>query len=277
MDRDRPPRSPREVRREVDEELAFHLDMRRRELIAAGRPPATAEEEAHRLIGDLELTRRRCVESQLRLERRARRRESLADLGQDLAFAARAFARRPGFATAAVLVLALGLGAAVAVFTIADHVALRPLPYRDAERVVAIYRTVPAAGEERGLVAIGDFLDWQETATSFAALGLAEPFGFDLTGERAPESVPALLVTAGFFAALGIEPIAGRLPAAGDFEGDGPGPVLISESLWRRRFGADPGVVGGTIALDGRPTPVIGVLPADPAFPEPADVWAPKR
>lgn len=276
MDAERPRRSPRDVRREVDEELRFHLEMRRRELLAAGFSEAAADDEARRRFGDLDLTRRRCTESQLRKERRMRRREVLADLVQDLAVGWRALARRPGFAAAAVLVLALGLGASLAVFTVADHVALRPLPYRDAERVVTIFRTDPAAGEERGLAATGDFLDWQETARAFSALGLAEPFGFDLTGDGPPEPLPALLVTGGWFAALGVEPLGGRLPTAEDFAAAGPAPVLISESLWRRRFGADPGLVGRTIELDGAPTPVIGVLPDGVAFPEPVSVWAPK-
>lgn len=186
MDGHRPARGPRDVRRDVDEELRFHLEMRERELLAAGLPPSGARDEARRRFGDLELTRRRCTDSQLRLERRRRHREMLADLTQDLAVGARAFARRPGFAAAAVLVLALGLGAAVAVFTVADHVALRPLPYADAERVAAIFRTDPAAGEDRGLAAIGDFLDWQETATAFAAMGLAEPLGWTSRATAGP-------------------------------------------------------------------------------------------
>lgn len=265
------------MRRDVDEELRFHLELRERELVASGLPPSEARDEARRRFGDLELTRRRCADSQLRLERRRRRRDMLADLTQDLAVGARAFARRPGFAAAVVVVLALGLGAAVAVFTVADHVALRPLPYPDAERLVAIFRTDPAAGEERGLVATGDFLDWQETATAFAALGLAEPSGLDLTGDGPPEPLQAWRVTSGYFAALGVEPLLGRLPAAEEYAAEGPGPVLISESLWRRRFAADPALVGRALELDGQPTPVAGVLPDAVAFPEPADVWAPKR
>ena len=130
-------------------------------------------------------------------------------LWQDLRYAFRTLGRNPGFTIISAITLAIGIGATTAIFSVADHVVMRPLPYRDADQVVTLWETDRVTGEQHKEVAPGNFLAWQERAAGFEAMGLAEPTGVDLTGDGVPISVASWHVTENFFEALGVPPIPG--------------------------------------------------------------------
>lgn len=279
-------RTAGQIRTEIDEEIATHLELVVAELEARGYTRSAAEEEAMRRFGDLRETRDVCAAADLRRERRNTRREYATSLRQDVWFGLRQWRARPLVGLSAVLVLALAIGATTAVFSVVDHVVFRPLPYIDAHEVLTVWETDNRTGERLGGVSPADYLDVAQQATQFSAVGLAEPFSYDVSiGEGPPQSVPTWLVTAGFFDALGVRPLVGRLFTASDYMPDGsittahlppPASVVVSESFWHRRWGGDPAVIGRTIDLDGVPVVVIGVVPATAAYPEAADLWAPK-
>lgn len=214
-----------------------------------------------------------------------KRREWWSEVVQDARLAVRQLRRRPAFAWVAVLTLAIGVGANTAIFSAADHVLWRPLPYVDADRVVRVFETDRRAGEDRKDAAPANFLDWRERSRAFAAMGLAEPFSFDMVFNGRPERARAWLVSEGYFEALGVRPVLGRGFVADEYgqaltQGESGLPAamvaVISHRMWRDRFGADAGIIGSTIELNKMPATVVGVLPSSLDYPEPRDVWLPK-
>jgi putative ABC transport system permease protein len=264
------------IRRDVDTEIEFHLAMRVRELIGQGHTAESARAEALRKFGDMARTRAVCMESDYRVHRRKKRRELMNELAQDIRVAFRQLRRRPGFALIAILTLAVGIGANTAIFSAADHVLLRPLGNVEPERVVTFWETNPAVSDDLLEVAPGNFAQWEERAEAFSAVGLAEPYGFELTGgEGPPAPASAWLVTEGFFSAAGIHPSPGRAFLPDDYRTNAQ-VVVISHRLWQSRWDGDPSIVGRPIELDGTEWLVMGVLPADVEYPAYRDVWAPK-
>lgn len=183
---------------------------------------------------------------------------------QDLRFALRQLFRRPGFSAIAIVTLALGIGATTAIFSVVDHLMLRDLPFPNWDRIVTIWQDNRRDQKPRDDVAPGNYLDWKERNRVFEVMGAAEPYSMDLTGEgHRPEVIISSLVTEGFFAALGVQPLIGRLLREGDFRAGGGKVAVIGHGLWQRRFGGDPAIVGRALTLDGEPHVVVGVLPAD--------------
>jgi predicted permease len=200
----------------------------------------------------------------------------------DLRIALRQLAKRPGFAVVAIVTLALGIGATTTIFSVVDHLMLRDLPFPDADRVVTLWQTNAREGVEREDVAPGNYFDWKERSGAFAAMGAVEPYSFDLTGDDRPEVVLANYVTDGFFEALGVQPIAGRLLQADDFRDNSAAVAVMGWGLWQRRFGGDPALVGRTVVLDGHPATVVGILPRDLDLGlgysyARRDLWVPRR
>ena len=184
----------------------------------------------------------------------------LEQLLQDLRYGLRMIWKFPGFTLVAVLTLALGIGANTAIFSVVYAVLLRPLPYRDASRLVVMNETTPRVGTLS--VSYLNFLDWRKQSTAFAQMATVHQVGFNLTGVARPEVIRGLAVSPEFLSMLGVEPLTGR-----DFtaqEGNaGTEPVLIlSYEMWQSHFGSDPSAVGKTMSLDGRPFTIVGVLPA---------------
>jgi putative ABC transport system permease protein len=236
------------VDQEVEEELAFHLEMRRRE----GKPIDAA---------DIERVRRACLDIARRTEQQMRLTTWFEERRADIRFALRQLRRAPGFAAVAVLTLALGIGANSAIFALADATFLRALPFaHPADRLVALY-------ESRGPgvifpVSQADFADWRDqnrtlTATAAVMMSQATIAGPDGT----PEQLPARLVTVRFFDVLGVTPLVGRTFQASDLKPN-PQAVVVSEAFWRSRLGADPSAVGRSLVLNGRPLDLVGVVPA---------------
>jgi len=197
----------------------------------------------------------------------------MGTLWQDLRYGLRALAKRPGFTTVAVVTLALGIGANTAIFSVVNAVLLRPLPYREADRLV-----VALHGGNNPVSPI-DFAEWRGQNTVFEQMAAAEFWSPNLTGRDQPEQLWAVRATDNLFAMLGVEPALGRAFQTGDDQPGAAPVVVLSQRLWQRRFGGDPGVVGQTLVLDGRAHTVVGVMPRGFEFPlfwaTKAEMWAP--
>ena len=201
-------------------------------------------------------------------------------LFRDVALAGRNAYRRPGFTMLVVLTLALGIGVNSAVFALLDGVLLRPLPYRDPARIVFLWQTLPAKNVMEVEATPFDFSAWQ-ALRGVSELAMVKPDTFTLSGDDHPERVRGSRVTASLMPLLGIAPRLGRLFTQDeDLAGTGPAAIL-SDRLWRRRFGADARVVGQTIRVDGEPRTIVGVMPRRASMPGPLaeddDLWLPMR
>jgi len=207
---------------------------------------------------------------------------------QDFRFAVRMLLKNPGFTAAAVLTLALGIGANTAIFSVVSSVLLRPLPFKDPDRLVMVWERHVQKGYEMNHAGVATFLDWKTQNTVFesmAAFGIDE--ALNLTGDYEPERITAVPVSANLFEVLGVNPTLGRTFRV---EEETPGRdqvIILSHGLWQRRFGSDPNLVGKTIVLDARSYLVVGIMPPGFVFPgmtgllygfffsKPADVWIP--
>ena len=248
-------RTDAEVERDIRDEVAFHLDLRVRELVEAGSSPEQAHAEAQRQFGDVAATAAYIRSLDTRKETRMRWRLWAEELRQDLTFGIRMLARQRGLTTVAVLTIALGVAATAIVFAVVHAALLAPLPYRDANRLVVTRLSIP------------DYKDLRESARAFASTGIWASNLYTLDDEQVLGGV----VSPSVFTTLGVVPAIGRSISDGD--GDSAVAVL-SHGLWQRRFGGDPRVVGRTIRLTGLPYTVVGVMPRGFGFPSDAfQLW----
>jgi putative ABC transport system permease protein len=193
-------------------------------------------------------------------------------VNQDIRYAVRKLSRTPGFTAIAAFTLALAIGATTAIFTVIDGVLLKPLPFRDPERVV---RVTNIRDGNRQPSSVPDFLDIRSQSKSFSSLAAIDAQAMNLTGGSEPERVQAARVGATFWNLLGVTPALGRGFAPNEDTQAAGRTVVLSDGLWKRRFGQDPRIVGKTIALDGNSYTVIGVAPARFSFPDRPEVWIP--
>jgi putative ABC transport system permease protein len=182
---------------------------------------------------------------------------------QDIRYAIRLCLRTPGFTTVAVLALALGIGANTAIFTIVNAVLLEPLPFREPDRLVAMWETNARRPGRPNTISPANFLRWRERATVFERTAPFYDYRVNLTGAGAPEELVAMDVTPDFFPALGVPTLAGRTFAAEEGPKGHDEVAVLGFNLWQRRFAGDPGIIGRTIQINGRPITVIGIMPAD--------------
>ena len=194
---------------------------------------------------------------------------------KDLQFAARSLLKRPGFTLIVVFTLALGIGANAAVFSVINAVLLRPLPYRDADRVVTLWQNNIKAGIPRNDVSPANFIDWSEQSTSFEAIAGIEPFGFSMVGDGEPERLSAWVVTSGFFQVAATDALLGRTFTAEDYVPGNNRVVVLGHGLWQRRFGGDRGIVGRTLNFNGQPYVIVGVMPPQFQLPPDREIWVP--
>ncbi len=187
-------------------------------------------------------------------------------LKQDVGYAVRSLSRTPGFTATAIVVAALGIGATTATFSTADHVLLRPLPFADADRLVRLTENHTAQGYPRIEPSPPNYLDWRRMATSFEGIEAFTADTASLVGAGEPERLRGARVAGGVFTLLRRQAAIGRTIAEADLTGT-PDAIVISDLLWRTRFGADPDVLGRTLTLDERTLVVIGVMPPDFHFP----------
>ena len=191
-------------------------------------------------------------------------------LWQDIRHGLRLWVKRPGFTAVVVCTLALGIGANTAIFSVVNALLLRPLPFREPERLVMVWETMP--GNDERWVAPGNFLDWREEARSFERLEGYFDTRFNLTGAGEAERVDGVVVSGGLFQLLGAQAVAGRTLTADD-DRAASRLAVISQGLWQRRFSGSREAIGRSINIDGEPTEIVGVMPAGFNFPERAQVW----
>lgn len=194
----------------------------------------------------------------------------------DLRLALRQLLKNPGFTAVAVLILALGIGANTAIFSFVHAILLRPLPYRDPDRLVMVFESRATDGSDRQPVAAPMLGHWRRQTTVFEGLAARGGDTFALSGRGPAESLAGTRVSANLFALLGLRPILGRdfLPEEETFGKHRV--VLLSHELWQRRFGGDAEIVGQTITVNSEPHTVVGVMPARTLFPEAGtEIWSP--
>jgi predicted permease len=255
--------SRRRAGRQLQQELSFHLDRQAAENIAAGMSPEQARLAALRTFGNPGLIRERARETWSW--------QWLDRLFHDLRFAARTLTRSPGFAFIAILIMALGIGATTSLFTMVRAILLSPLPFRDPGRLVMLYDHFrEGATNDFGVVSPGDYRDWRAQTHSFEDVAAYRGSGGIVSGlhSELPEVAKGAGASANFFALLGVNPIYGRAFTAAEDQPRGPDVVILSWSLFQRRFAGDPSIVGKQIHLDTIPTTVLGVLPAWFTYPD---------
>jgi predicted permease len=243
----------------LDDELLFHVEHQVAENLAAGMSPQEARYAAMRAFGNPAL-----------LRDQARSTWSwawLESLARDFGYGVRTLTRTPGFALIAVIVMSLGIGANIALFTIVRGVLLKPLPYSHPERLVALYENDSNTKRSDPYMPVdaGSFWQWQDAVKGSAELALISPFqeySVSAEGGNLPEHLDAGWCSWNFFRLLGVEPLIGRTFSADDDRPDAPATVILANNFWKRRYSGDPAIVGKTIWLDARPYTVIGVLPA---------------
>ncbi len=199
----------------------------------------------------------------------------MANLMHDLRTALRQMLQAPGFAAVALLTLALGIGANTTIFSLTSALLLRPLPYAEADRIVAVFEKRVKENNLTNPVSPADYLDWKAQSDVFAAMAATSGTSADLIGEGEPERIPSRAVTAEFFSVVGARPALGRLFTQADTQPGNEFVVILSDGIWRDRFGADPGVIGRKINLSGRPHEIIGVLLASFQYWDTGRLWFP--
>ena len=197
---------------------------------------------------------------------------------QDLKYAFRVLRKNPGFALGAIIVLALGIGANSAIFSVVNAVLLRPLPYTDAERIAMVYHVPPQKsfpGMKIFAVSPANYLDWKSQSSAFDAMSIFHGTTMTVTGKDQPEAMPGIVVSSEFFQVFGAAPLMGRTFTPEE-DADGHGHVVVlSYPFWQNYFGADPNVIGKNLAFNGQPYSIIGVMPERFHFPDQGEYFVP--
>ena len=248
------------------EELQSHLQMHMEDNIRKGMTPEQARREALLKLGGAEAT--------TQAYRDHNTLPFFETLWQDLRYTLRQLRKNPGFAATAMLVLALGIGASVAVFAFVDASLIQPLPYREPSRLVVIFGSIPLGPKFH--LSFPDYYDFKRLNKSFTQFEVYDSNGFMLTTPTGTQLAPGARVSAGFFRVLGVAPILGRDFTDGEDRKSAPRSVILSYSAWQQRYGSRRDVLGQTVTLDGNPNTIVGVLPQTFHFApaEPAEYWA---
>lgn len=254
----------------LSEELEFHLEQQIAENRAAGMSQEEARQAAQRTFGNPVVLREQARDSWSW--------NGLEALVRDVRIGTRTLLRSPGFALTAILVMALGIGANVALFTLVRSVLLRPLPFAEPGRLVGIFEAQSDGSNQDNIVAGGCFGVWQDHARSFTSLAITQEMDYNLAGagNQLPEVVDAQAASWNLFPLLGVRPAVGRLFTAADDQPGANATAVLSWGLWKRRFGGDPSVVGRSILIDAKSYTVVGILPAWFTWPDSkVELWTP--
>jgi predicted permease len=258
---------------DVRDELRFHLESKTEELMALGLSRDQARKEAERNFGSVPAVQHIGEQLGARMERRKNLRDYWADCRQDIRYTLRMLRNNPGFAIVSILVLALGIGANVAVFSVIDTMLLRPLPFADSQQLVWFTggrqldeKTLAAAGLSGVTYTVDAYQEFQRYNHSFASVAAYQTFygslGYKLTGWGQPKQIVAVEVSDNFFPTLGVQASLGRLFTEQECQKGGAPAALLSYFFWKNKFAADPAIVGKVVTINGAPVTVIGVLPA---------------
>ncbi|HTT66385.1 MAG TPA: ABC transporter permease [Bryobacteraceae bacterium] len=240
----------RRLDRELEDEILAHLELAERDAVARGLSPEEARRDARRSFGGI---------AQVREEHRDRRGLPwIETVARDLRYGLAALVRVPGFTSIVVSVLALGIGANVAMFSIVESVLFKPLPFPEPDRIVAVWEA-PRPGVSNATSA-PDFLDWRRLATDFEGLSAEKPVSAATSSPGGPVRLSGKAVTADYFRVFGVSTLLGRVFAPEEVRPGSARVMVLSFAAWQTRFGGDPGILGRQIPLDGEPHRVVGVL-----------------
>jgi predicted permease len=249
----------RELGRRIDEEIQFHLQMQTEENIRRGMDLPDAQEAARSKVGNITYV----TEEVYRMNTLS----FLEEIVRNVRFSLRTLRRSPGFAAAAILTLAIGIGANTAVFSVVDAILLKPLPYPEAGQLISVQHTAPgapgimsASGDLR--LSASMFFTYADHNRSFEAIGGWSVGTATVTGQGEPEEVRTIIVTKGVLEALGVKPVAGRWLAEADQSPGAARVVMLSYGYWQRRFGGDHGMIGKSLIVGAQPMQIVGVMPA---------------
>src|SRR4051812_6797684 len=259
----------RRLEHDLDEELAFHLAMREADYRDGGASEVDARLAARRRFGSVAYLKEQC--------RDMWSFDPFETLLQDVRYALRTLRKAPGFTLVAVFALAVGIGGNTAIFSLLDAVRGGALPYRDADRLVLIWGTVLRSKVERRGASYPDFQDWRRQSHSFEDMAAADTQSMTLIVDGDPERIQTEFVSAAYFSLLGLSPARGRAFRADEDDVGKPAPVVVlSDGLWRRRFGGDPQIVGRTLTLNTRIYTIVGVMPQGfKGLSDTAEAWVP--
>ncbi len=272
--------SERDIARDVDDELHFHLRAREDDLVARGWGRDEARRQAERDFGDVDDARRYATNLDQQTVAIGKRRDHMHALRQDLIYAIRRLWQAPAFTAAALATLALGIGATTGIFSVVNGVLLRPLPYPEATQLYRVWSVNATGGNLQASVSAMDLDDWRAQRSQIADLGgfWHQPgsSGLDLTGSGEPQHLASVFVTPGFFSTMGVQPVLGRLPREDELVRGGNDRFLVlSHTFWQRHFGGRADAVGSTLRVRGEAFTVLGVLPRSFDYPTAAaDVFA---
>lgn len=266
---------------EIIEELAQHLEDVYQRSLRTGATEAEAQNAALQELATDDLLQKEMRRSQTPFKESpvaggSTNSNFVADLMHDVRYAARLQRKNPGFTIVAVIALALGIGANTAIFSVVNTILLRPLPYKDPERLVMVWEDATRHGYPRDTPAAANFVDWRDQNQVFEGMAAIDDTSFNLTGSGDPERLEGRRVSANMFPLLGVEPQLGRVFTAAEDQPGAQRVVLLSFALWQRRFGGDSGIVGQSLTLNGESHVVVGVMPARFQFPSSDDqAWVP--
>ena len=267
-----------DIEADIDDELSFHLAERIEALRAEGRSEAEARAQALEEFGDVRDVRTALRTIDQRMEQRRVRGEWLTAMATRLRHSVRVLVRQPHFTVPAVATLAMGMASALTIFTLLDTIVLTPLPFPNADRLVALSSPMPKLNDTWG-IARHQLFYYTANARSIEEMALYRASEATLTGDgntQFAERVPIATVSAGIFHVLGIVPMLGRTLTAQDNLEREPSSVVLGHALWMRRFGGDPAIVGRTVDIDGFALQVVGVAAPGAQLPDrPVDLWLP--
>ena len=257
-----------ELDHELDEEMRFHLERDIEQNIRSGMTPEDARYAALKTFSGMDQSKEEC--------RDARGVGMVENILRDISYSVRVLLKSYGFTLVIVLTLALGIGANTAIFSFANGILLRPLPYPQSERLAVIDETALKRGIDSMSVSYPNFLDWREQNTVFE--GIAVHFGtnrFSLSGAGEPVEIRGSRISHGLFEVLRVSPQLGRTFTANEDRPEEDAVVILGHDLWQRSFGGDPNIVGQKIMISTRPRTVVGVMPPGFRFPEVSELWVP--
>ena len=257
----------RRLDRDIQRELDFHLAMEADRRARAGLPPRVARQSALRDFGEV---------TRVREEVRDTRGMTFWDaLVQDVKFGVRTLRRSPAYTLAAILILALGIGANTAMFSVIDGVLLKPLPFRDGHELVLVQQAAPQTNRATVGVSIPELYDYRKRLTAIKDLVEYHSMSFALLNQGDPDRVDTGVVSANFFDVLGVKPLHGRTFIDTDDDLGSEAVLVLSHAYWQEKFAGDKSVVGKTVEMNDRMHTIVGVLPAYPQYPRENDVYMP--
>jgi predicted permease len=294
--RDVPPRAPpawrrylrfwgHDAARDLDDELRFHIDARYDEYVAAGMTPAQARAAVEQRFGSVASVQAQCAT----IDSQWRREQTLMDLVNrtiaDFRYAFRQLRRNAPLSVAAILCFALGVGANTSIFSVVDAVLFRPLPFADPSRLVLVGEGLPSISDQNfGVISAPEIADYERlNGRVFSSAAIYQGKTFALSGAGEPERVSGLVVSSSLFKTLGVSVARGQAFSAADEGTSGRDVAILSDALWRRRYGGDPNIVGHVVDVDGKSATIVGILPTGFQFPlpgiggEPAELFVPYR